>query len=33
LLELHLESCHVYHPINAVAPPCARLPPTLARDS
>ena len=23
LLELHLESCHVYHPINAVAPPCA----------
>ena len=22
LLELHLESCHVYHPINAVAPPC-----------
>jgi hypothetical protein len=23
LLELHLESCHVYHPINAVAPPDA----------
>jgi hypothetical protein len=23
LLELHLESCHFYHPINAVAPRCA----------
>ena len=23
LLELHLESCHVYHPINAIAPRCA----------
>jgi hypothetical protein len=23
LLELHLKSCHVYHPIHAVAPRCA----------
>ena len=31
LLQLDLENCHVFHPINQPPHPAVRLPPTLAR--